>query len=133
MKRIIIPALLVFCVLLLPAKEQSFAEEAMPISLTSLQWHLLQPNVTKTDLGGILPEVIILTLSNEQFEKIHASTAAAKEYLNDQKIFKKPLLKVIFCNVKSNAGGAQWILIIPHTYQSTGCIVAWQVPKKREK
>ena len=133
MKRIIIPALLVLCVLFLPAKEQSLAEEAMPLNLESLQWKLLQPTVTKTDLGGNLPEVVILTLSNDQFEKIHASTDAAKQYLIEQKIFKRPLLKVVFCSVKSSMNGAEWILIIPHTFQSTAYIVAWQVPKKGGK
>src|SRR5215472_4386055 len=115
MKRVIFPALLVLCVMLLPAKEMSYADQAVQIDLSGLQWHLLQPTVTKTDLGGDLPEVAILTLSNDQF----------------QKIFKKPLINVVFCGVTaSDDGMGQWILIIPHTYQSTAFIVAWQVPQK---
>ena len=53
MKRTVIPALLVLCVLLLPVKEKTLADQAVQINLAGLQWHLLQPNATKTDLGEI--------------------------------------------------------------------------------
>ena len=131
MKRVIFPALLVLCVMLLPAKEMSYADQAVQIDLSGLQWHLLQPTVTKTDLGGDLPEVAILTLSNDQFQKINGNKDAAMKYFMAQKIFKKPLVNVVFCGVTaSDDGTGQWILIIPHTYQSTAFIVAWQVPQK---
>lgn len=134
MKRIVIPALLVLCVLLLPVKEKTFADQAVQINLAGLQWHLLQPNATKTDLGGDLPEVAILTLSNDDFMKINGNRDAAMKYLIDQGIFKKKLLNVIFCGVTQSADGTgQWILIIPHTYESTAYIVAWQVPRKYAK
>lgn len=134
MKRVIFPALLVLCVMLFPAKERSYADVAVQINLAGLQWHLLQPTVTKTDLGGDLPEVAILTLSNDQFQKINGNKDDAMKYLIDQKIFKKPLVNVVFCGVTpSNDGTGQWILIIPHTYTSTASIVAWQVPQKYTK
>ena len=134
MKRFIFPALLVLCILFLPAKEQSYADQSVQIDLSGLQWHLLQPNATKTDLGGDLPEVAILILSNDQFQKINGDKTAAMKYLMDQKIFKKPLVNVVFCGVTaSNDGMGQWILIIPHTYTSTASIVAWQVPQKSTK
>jgi hypothetical protein len=130
MKRIVPPALLVLCVLSLLAKERSFGRGGPDINLSSLKWQLLQPNVSKTDMGGGLPEVAILTLSNEQFEKIHASEEAALEYLDSQHIFKRKLIKVIFCDVTSSADGDGWILLIPHTPHSTASIAAWQIPNK---
>lgn len=134
MKRIVIPAVLVLCVLLLPVKEKTLADQAVQINLAGLQWHLLQPTATKTDLGGDLPEVAILTLSNDDFMKINGNRDVAMKYLIDQGIFKKKLLNVVFCGVTpSNDGSGQWILIIPHTYQSTAYIVAWQVPQKYAK
>ena len=134
MKRFIFPVLLALCVWFLPAKEQSYADQAVQIDLSGLQWHLLQPTATKTDLGGDLPEVAILTLSNDQFQKINGNKDAAMKYFMSQKIFKKPLINVVFCGVTaSDDGMGQWILIIPHTYQSTAFIVAWQVPQKYAK
>ncbi len=130
MKRIIPAVLLVLCLLLLPAEQRSLAGEEATIKLASVEWHLLKPGVTKTDLGGKLPEVAILILSNEQFEKIHASKKAALEYLQSQHIFKRKLIAVVFCGVRANKEGGDWILIIPHTYQSTAFIVAWQTSKE---
>ena len=105
----------------------------MPIDLKSLQWQLLQPNVTKTDLGGQLPEVAILTLSNEQFRKIYASKDAAKDYLDSQHIFKRKLVDVVFCDVTASDDGGLWVIIIPHTLHSTASIVAWQIPQKGQE
>lgn len=131
MKRAIFPALLVLCAMLLPAKEMSYADQPVQIDLSKLQWNLLQPNATKTDLGGDLPEVAILTLSNDQFQQINGDKNAAMKYFMSQKIFKKPLVNVVFCGVTPSVDGTgQWILIIPHTYISTAYVVAWQVPKK---
>lgn len=132
MKRVMFPALVVLYLLFMPVKEQSFAEETIPpLDLSALQWKLLQPTVTKTDLGSNLPEVVVLTLSNDQFTKISGDKSAAMKYLTDQKIFKRKLLNVEFCAVTANVDGTgQWILIIPHTFQSTAYIVAWQIPTK---
>jgi hypothetical protein len=107
----------------------SRAGQAAKINLTSLEWRLLKPSVSKTDLGGDLPEVAILTLSNEEFEKIHASEIAAKKYLDDQKILKRKLIHAIFPDVTPREDGGGWILIVAHTGKSTGCIVAWQLPR----
>jgi hypothetical protein len=130
MKRIVPSFLLVLCLLLLPTKERSFAGEQPPIKLASLEWHLLKPGVTKTDMGGDLPEVAILTVSNEEFEKIHASKIAAKRYLDSQKILKRKLIHVVFCDVRPRDDGGYWILTVTHTVYSTACIVALQLPKE---
>lgn len=134
MKRIIAQALIVLSLCLFLAKEGNYAEEASQPDLASLKWHLLQPNVTKTDLGGELPEVVVMTLSNQQFQTINGNKNAALTYLINQKIFKKKLLNVVFCGVRASADGmGQWILILPHTYQSTAFIVAWQIPQNAAK
>jgi hypothetical protein len=130
MKRIVPSILLVLCLLLLPAKERSLAEEKATTKLESLKWHVLRPGVTKTDMGGDLPEVAILTVSNEEFEKIYASTITAKKYLDGQKILKRKLIRVVFCDVTARDDGGDWILTVTHTYHSTGCIVAFQLPKE---
>jgi hypothetical protein len=129
MKRSISPALMVLLVLFLLPKERGCAREESEINLSSLKWQLLSPGVSKTDMGGDLPEVAILKLTNEQFEKIHASEDAAKDYLNGQSIFKWKLLKVVFCVVTPHVNGGPWFLIIPHTKESTASITAWQVPR----
>jgi len=127
MKRIISSALVVLFLLFLLPKERSFAQEEAKVKLPKLEWKKLNEGVSKTDLGPGLPEVAILKVSNEQFKKIHASKAAALKYLEDQHIFKKKLIKVVFCQVTPNKSDG-WILIVAHTAQSTASIVAWQIP-----
>jgi hypothetical protein len=130
MKRIISPALVVLFLLFLLPREQGFAREEVKFDLGSLKWEMTKGGVPKTDLGPGLPEVAILNVSNDLFEKIHASKAAALKYLEDQHIFKRKLIKIVFCDVTPNDDGDGWILIIPHTPLSTASIVAWQIPKK---
>jgi len=129
MKRILPSGLMVLCLLFLPTMERTFADEAKELDLSSLKWQMLQKSVSKTDLGPGLPEVAILVVSNDQFEKIHASEDAAKAYLDSQRIFKKKLIKAVFCNVEASKDGTSWILIISHTVYSTASIVAWEIPK----
>jgi hypothetical protein len=103
---------------------------ALKIDLASLKWHLLKPNVTKTDLGGQLPEVLIMTMSNEEFEKIRGDKKVAMDHLDDQKIFKRKLIDLVLADVTQNDHGAFWLVIVAHSGKSTGCITAWQVPKR---
>ena len=99
------------------------------ILLASLKWQMLKEGVSKTDMGKGLPEVLIQTVSNHEFEKIHASEDAAMDYLEGQHIFKRKLIKVVFCAVTPTDDGDGWILITTHTPHSTASIVAWQIPK----
>jgi hypothetical protein len=127
MKRIISAALVVLFLLFLLPKQRSFAREEVKVDLGSLKWQMLKEGASKTDLGPGLPEVAILKVSNEEFEKIHASKAAALKFLDNQHIFKRKLIKVVFCVVTRNHSDG-WLLIIPHTPDSTACIIAWQIP-----
>ena len=133
MKRIISSALVVLFLLFLLPKERSFAQEEAKVKLPKLEWKKLNEGVSKTDLGPGLPEVAILKVSNELFKKIHASKDAAMDYLEAQHIFKRKLIKVVFCQVMRSDDGDGWILIASHTSQSTVTIVAWQIPKKKEQ
>jgi hypothetical protein len=133
MNRIISPALTVLLLLSLLPKERSFAREEAKFDLGTLKWEMTKGGVPKTDLGPGLPEVAILKVSNDLFEKIHASKDAAMDYLEGQHIFKRKLIKVVFCEVTSSDDGDGWFLIIPHTPRSTASIVAWQIPKKMKE
>ncbi len=136
MKRIVPSVLLGLCLLLLPIKERSLAQdqkqEPVTPKLESLKWNLLKPNIAKTDLGGNLPEVVILRVSNEEFEKIHASKIAAKKYFDGQHIFRKKLIRVVFCSVwpQPHDPGGDWIVATTHTVYSTACISAVQLSKE---
>ena len=136
MKRFLFPVLVALCLLLLPIKERSLGQEQKqePVTpkLESLKWDLLKPNIAKTDLGGNLPEVVILRLSNEEFEKIHASKIAAKKYFDGQHIFRRKLIRVVFCSVwpQPHDPGGDWIVATTHTVYSTACISAVQVSKE---
>lgn len=126
MKTMILPALIVPLLLFLVPNERGIAEQKP--DLTNLQWKAVRPDVAKTDLGDGLPEVAVLTVSNEQFKEIRASKGAAMKFF-DNGIFKRKLIKVHFCSAKKNQDGEGWILIVPHTPQSTAFIIAWQIPK----
>jgi len=130
MKRIISTAPVVLFLLFLLPKERIFAREEPNVDLASLKWQMLKEGVTKTDMGEGLPEVAILIVSNDQFKKIRASKKAAKEYLDSQHIFKRKLIKVVFCDVTPSDDGDGWILLLPHTPHSTASISAWQIPKE---
>src|SRR5215831_20116037 len=132
MKRIIFAALIVLLLLfLLPSERSLGRQEPTPVpDLTSLKWQVLSTNAVKTDLGGNLPEVAILRLTNDQFTKIYPDAKAAKDYFDSQKIFKRALIKVIFCDVTPSKGTADWLLIVPHTTHSTASVTAWQLPAK---
>ena len=108
------------------------ADDSPPLNLSKIQWQFLRPGATKTDLGKGLPEVIILTLSNDEFEKLHVSEDAAKAYLDALGVFKLKLIKVVFGDVVPNDHGDGWIVLIPHTAHSTACIVAWQLRAKKD-
>lgn len=136
MKRILFSILLGLCLLLLPIKERSLAQEQKqePVTpkLESLKWALLKPDIIKTDMGGTLPEIVILRLSNEEFEKIHASKIAAKKYFDRQHIFRRKLIRVVFCSVwpQPHDPGGDWIVATMHTVYSTACISAVQLAKE---
>jgi hypothetical protein len=133
MKRIPFSVLMVLCLLFLPTTQRTFADEVMTPDLSTLKWQMLQKWVSKTDMGPGLPEVAILVVSDDQFQKIHASKTAAMKYFDDQKIFKQKLIDLVFCDVYGGKYGTSWILIVPHTLHSTASITAWQIPKDGSK
>ncbi|MGH9727475.1 MAG: hypothetical protein ACRD4V_02650 [Candidatus Acidiferrales bacterium] len=90
------------------------------------RWKMLSPAVWKTDLGDDLPEVVILMLSDEEFKKFHASTKAAKRYIDKRGFLKRKLIKVVFVNRVPNGNGGDWIVIIGHTVWSTAGVLAYQ-------
>lgn len=132
MKRIIFPALIVPLLLFLVPNERSIAKQEPRPNLAGLEWKVVRTDVVKTDLGDGLPEVAVLRVSNEQFKEIRAGKTAAMKFF-DNGIFKRKLIKVAFCSVKRNEDGDGWILMAPHTPQSTAYIIAWQIPKKDRK
>ncbi|HEV2223151.1 MAG TPA: hypothetical protein VGR84_09125 [Candidatus Acidoferrales bacterium] len=104
-----------------PARKSMHAQFAIP------RWKMLSRRLWKTDLGGDLPEVVILILSNEEFRKFHASTAAAKRYIDDHHFLKRKLIKVVFVNRSPNDDGTQWLVVISHTIESTAAVLAYQI------
>jgi hypothetical protein len=133
MKRVISPALMLLLLLFLVPQERSSADKMPTIDLSSLMWKQLSPTASKTDMGPNLPEVAILVLSDDQFKKIYPSKDDAMAYLDGQSIFKRKLIKVVFCDVAPSDEGQPWILIISHTTLSTAAITAWQPPKMGKK
>jgi len=95
----------------------------------ALAWKTLSPHAWKTDLGGELPEVLILRMSNKEFEKFHASEEAAKKFIDSLHFLKRKLINVVFCDVVPHKGGEEWYVVISHTTHSTAAVIAWQVPE----
>ena len=90
-------------------------------------WRKLSASAWKTDLGGHLPEVVILALSNEEFRKFHASTKTAKSYIDSRGFLKRKLIKLVFVNMVPTDNGSSWLVVISHTYESTAAVLAYQV------
>jgi hypothetical protein len=92
-----------------------------------LAWKTLTKRAWKTDMGGELPEVLILKMSNAEFDIFRASEKAAKKILDDLHFLKKKLINVVFCDIVPHKGDEEWILIVTHTTHSTAAVIAWQV------
>ena len=90
-------------------------------------WKILAKGRWKTDLGGDLPEVVILHLTNSAFNKFKSSVKAAKAYLDNRGYFKRKLIKLIFADTVPCPGGAAWFVIVTHTTHSTAVVVAFQI------
>lgn len=107
----------------MPSRGKETAQPRVP----KPHWRKLSASAWKTDLGGDRPEVVVLALSNDEFRKFHASTSAAKSFIDKRRFFKRKLIKVVFVNHAPNDDGTSWLLIISHSLQSTAAVVAWQV------
>lgn len=94
---------------------------------SKLAWKALAKGRWKTDLGGDLPEVVILHLANSEFQKFHGSVKAAMSYLDRRGYFKRKLIKLVFADVVPCPGGGPWFVVVTHTMHSTAVVVAWQV------
>lgn len=129
MRRFLLAILLVSFLLLSQSRAPSFAQEAAQQKTPPPSWQAMSERAWKTDLGGEKPEVLILKMSNEEFEKFHASKEAARDYIDDHHYLKKKLIKVVFCDIVPHKGGMEWYVIVPHTTHSTAVVVAWQIPQ----
>lgn len=131
MKRFLLAMLLVSFLLCLQGRAPSFAQAPAQQQPPAPAWQTLSDRAWKTDLGGEQPEVLILKMSNEEFEKFHANKKAAMDYIDDHHFLKKKLNKVIFCDVLWNKHGESvgWDVIIIHNIQSWVTVVASQIPK----
>jgi len=129
MKRFLLAMLLVSFLLFSHERTPTFAQEAAKQKLPAPSWQTLSEGAWKTDLGGEQPEVLILKMSNEEFQKFHASKKAARDYIDDHHFLKRKLVKVVFCDIVPDKDGDGWWVIIPHTTHSTAVVVAWQIPK----
>lgn len=109
------------------AKRPKPAQKPRKANFPTPRWRKRAKGVWKTDLGGKLPEVVILVLSNEEYRKFHASTGVAKAYIDRRHFLKKKLKKVVFVNQAPNSSGGDWIIIIDHTEWSTAGVLAYQV------
>ncbi|MGA8038383.1 MAG: hypothetical protein WA823_16880 [Candidatus Acidiferrales bacterium] len=93
------------------------------------QWLMMAKNAYKTDLGDILPEVVLLTMSAEAFKKFSKSKRAAMAYIDGLHILKQKLISLVFADIwPQKPSGGEWILIIIHTTHSTATVVGWQQP-----
>ncbi|HEX5422707.1 MAG TPA: hypothetical protein VFW94_04105 [Candidatus Acidoferrales bacterium] len=85
------------------------------------KWRKLAKNAWKTDLGIGLLEIVIVEMSNEEYEKFRSSTRAAKKYINDHKFLKKPTRGVVFTKgapSPTRGGEMGWIAVLAHTVDS---------------
>jgi hypothetical protein len=95
---------------------------------SKLAWKRLAKGRWKTDLGGTLPEVVILRMSNSEFQKFRKSKKSAMAYHEKRHYFKRKLLNVIFAHIVRCPRGGEWLVIGIHTLKSTVVIVGWQIP-----
>lgn len=108
------------------ARRPKRARKPVRAKFPAPRWKMLSGAVWKTDLGGDLPEVVILVLSDDEFRKFHASTGAAKRYIDKRGFLKRKLIKVVFVNQAPSSNGGDWTVMISHTVWSTAAVIAYQ-------
>jgi hypothetical protein len=92
------------------------------------KWRKLASGAWKTDLGDDLPEVAILRMSDEEFRKFSSSARFAKSYIDRKRYLKRKLIKFAFVSVPRRRRGCIWTVMLTHTPESTGKVVAWPDP-----
>jgi hypothetical protein len=100
-----------------PASKQGSAKPA---------WKQFSKKCWKTDLGGDLPEVIILSMTDNEFQEFRKNEAEAMAYLDKLGYFKRKLINLIFADIFPCPSGGDWFVIVTHTSHSTAVVVAWQ-------
>ncbi|MFZ0633949.1 MAG: hypothetical protein WA755_02835 [Candidatus Acidiferrales bacterium] len=133
MKRLLSGMFIVSILLVLQGLAPSFAQDAAQEKMSAPSWQTVSEGAWKTDLGADMPEVLILRMSNEEFDKFHASEKAAKAYIDGHPFLKKKLNKVVFAEVRPALNGHAWVVIAVHTPHSWVQIVAWQISNEQQK
>ena len=104
-------------------------KRSRPQKSSALAWKALSERAWKTDMGGELPEVLILEMSNAEFKKFSASEEAAKKILDKLLFLKKKLINVVFCDIVNQVDpkcSEEWIVVVTHSTHSTAAVIAWQ-------
>lgn len=101
----------------------------MPRFVPPSKWRKLARGVWRTDLGKELPEILVLRMTDAEFRKFHSRTRSAMSYIDRRHYLKAKLIKFGFVSaVRAPKSKGEWTLILIHTLESTGKVVAWQDP-----
>jgi len=133
MKRFLSIMLFASILFVLQARAPIFAQEAEKQKPSAPSWQPLSEGVWKTDLGDGRPEVVVMKMSNEDFEKLHKSKRAWMDYLDNHRYLKRKLIKIVFIDVvyAKNGSGHGWWICVPHSPHSTAGILAWQITEEK--
>lgn len=80
--------------------------------------------VWQKSLGPDQPEIAVLRLPSEEYKRFAKSPM---EYLEEHRVFRAKLNRVVRCHVKSNKKSAAWIVVVEHVPESTVFYIAWQM------
>lgn len=132
MKRIIGPALLVFCLLFLSAREQSPARQEAEKSKSPPQWKQIREGVQAATvwdtIGPTWPQTVLLRLQGNEYA---AFLHEPERYVNDLKVLSKPTVKVKFClevKIRKDASkDIQYYIVVVHEPGSTSRVMVYEV------
>jgi hypothetical protein len=132
MRRFLSTMLFASILFVLQARAPIFAQEAGQQKPAAPLWQPLSEGVWKTDLGDERPEVVIVKMSNDEFDKLRKHKRAWMDYIDNHHYLKKKLIDIVFIDVvyAKNGPGHGWWVCIPHSTHSTAGILAWQVPEE---
>jgi hypothetical protein len=128
MKRIIYPALLIFCMLLMPAEGPSLARPEAQAAKPITDWKQLRDGVQTATvwdtIGPKWPQAVLFQLRQDEYEKL---LSGPEKYINDLKVLgESSTHKVHFCHLpkknKKPSKDQLYILMIIHE-QDTVCYV----------
>lgn len=141
MKRLILPALVVLCVLFLPPSRPTSAQQTEQKNLTPPMWEYLGKDVQvlrvwQLEGANAYPQVSVLRVSDATYLKFFRDPQGFLKFVNANKVFSKDVIVagpwVTLSSYVATGQTSGWLLTLYHGKMSTMLVSALPSLKQEE-